>query len=166
MPKASSARDDYYPYLDRPLGDDGRFRIEGLIPGVAYDLDVRTDNANLGDLATGIKLEPGTGRDLGDVKIKPPGDSPSNPRFTQGRWRCEASSATLRGVLRFEPHLIDQQLERARRGASAEEDAHQAAAVAAVEIFQLEAMWLPSLARHEVLLARENPPDIEKVMIE
>ncbi len=62
---------DYSPYLDRPLGDDGRFRIQGLIPGVAYDLDVRTDNANLGDLATGIKLEPGTGRDLGDVRIKP-----------------------------------------------------------------------------------------------
>ena len=60
----------YSPFLDRPLGDDGRFRIEGLIPGVAYDLDVRTDNARLGDLATGVKLEPGDGRDLGDVKVQ------------------------------------------------------------------------------------------------
>jgi hypothetical protein len=62
----------YFPFLNPTLGDDGRFRIEGLIPGVPYDLSVRTDSTRLGDLATGVKLEPGGSRDLGDVRIKEP----------------------------------------------------------------------------------------------
>ena len=37
---------------------------------MAYDLGVRTGNAYLGDFATGIKLQPGETRDLGDVKAK------------------------------------------------------------------------------------------------
>ena len=60
----------YFPFLNPTLGDDGRFRIEGLIPGVPYDVSVRTDSTRLGDLATGVKLEPGGSRDLGDVKFK------------------------------------------------------------------------------------------------
>ncbi len=61
----------YYSPLQNPhSGDDGRFRVEGLIPGVAYDLGVRTGNAYLGDFATSIKLQPGETRDLGDVKAK------------------------------------------------------------------------------------------------
>ncbi len=60
----------YDPYLNASLGADGRFRVEGLIPGVGYNLDLRTDTALLGDLAVGVKLEPGETRDLGDLKVK------------------------------------------------------------------------------------------------
>ncbi len=70
IPAASLARITYFPFLNSTLGDDGRFRIEGLIPGVTYDVSVRTDSTLLGDLATGVKLNPGETRDLGDVKIR------------------------------------------------------------------------------------------------
>ena len=60
----------YYPFLEAPLGHDGRFRIEGMIPGVTYDLNAIAALRLLGDLATGVKLQPGETRDLGDVKVK------------------------------------------------------------------------------------------------
>jgi RNA polymerase sigma factor (sigma-70 family) len=64
----------YYLSLSRPtLGHDGRFRIESLIPGVTYNLGAIAGGPRyLGDFATGIKLQPGETRDLGDVKVKPP----------------------------------------------------------------------------------------------
>ena len=60
----------YYPFLEARLGHDGRFRIEGMIPGVTYDLNAIAALRLLGDLATGVKLQPGETRDLGDVKVK------------------------------------------------------------------------------------------------
>jgi hypothetical protein len=60
----------YFPFLNSSLGDDGRFRIEGLIPGVAYNLGARSDLSFFGDFATGLKLEPGETRGLGDVRFK------------------------------------------------------------------------------------------------
>ena len=60
----------YFPFLNASLAGDGRFRIDGLIPGVAYDLGVRTDNALLGDFADRRQARPGETRDLGDVKVK------------------------------------------------------------------------------------------------
>ena len=41
-----------------------------MIPGVTYDLNAIAALRLLGDLATGVKLNPGETRDLGDVKIK------------------------------------------------------------------------------------------------
>jgi hypothetical protein len=61
-----------FPLLNVSIGDDGRFRIEGLIPGVAYDLGSSEGISFLGDFATGLKLQPGEARDLGDVKVKEP----------------------------------------------------------------------------------------------
>ena len=58
----------YSPLQDPRPDDDGRFRIEGLIPGVAYDLGARNGNTSFGTFATGLKLQPGETRDLGDVK--------------------------------------------------------------------------------------------------
>jgi RNA polymerase sigma factor (sigma-70 family) len=60
----------YFPFLHSSLGDDGRFRIEGLIPGVAYNLGARDGMSFFGDFTTGVKLQPGETRDLGDVKVK------------------------------------------------------------------------------------------------
>jgi RNA polymerase sigma factor (sigma-70 family) len=60
----------YWSYLQPTIGADGRFRIEGLIPGVSYELFTRMGNAHLGEFATGLKLKPGETRDLGDVKVE------------------------------------------------------------------------------------------------
>ena len=56
----------YSPLQDPRPDDDGRFRIEGLIPGVAYDLGARNDNTSFGTFATALKLQPGETRDLGE----------------------------------------------------------------------------------------------------
>ncbi len=60
-----------FPRLKESLGEDGRFRIEGLIPGVTYDVGASQGLSFFGDFATGLKLRPGETRDLGDVKLKP-----------------------------------------------------------------------------------------------
>jgi RNA polymerase sigma factor (sigma-70 family) len=62
----------YWPTLSPTLGGDGRFRIEGLIPGVSYNLGLRVGGATfLGDFAKGLTLQPGETRDLGDVRTQP-----------------------------------------------------------------------------------------------
>jgi RNA polymerase sigma factor (sigma-70 family) len=62
---------DYFPFLRASIAEDGRFQVEGLIPGVAYNLGARGgDLSFFGDFATGLKLQPGETRDLGDVKVK------------------------------------------------------------------------------------------------
>ncbi len=62
----------YFTLLDPGLGNDGRFRIEGLIPGVVYDLTFRIGaDTVLGEFAKGFKLQPGETRDLGDLKVQP-----------------------------------------------------------------------------------------------
>jgi RNA polymerase sigma factor (sigma-70 family) len=59
-------------FLEPALGKDGRFRIEGLIAGVEYDLELRVGAQTiLGKVAQGITLEPGETRDLGDIRIEP-----------------------------------------------------------------------------------------------
>jgi RNA polymerase sigma factor (sigma-70 family) len=61
----------YWPSLDITLGEDGRFRIEGLITGMAYDLGARVGGVTfLGNFATGLTLQPGENRELGDVRIQ------------------------------------------------------------------------------------------------
>ena len=60
----------HFPMLKPSLGDDGTFRIEGLIPGVAYNLGARLGITFFGDFATGLTLRPGETRDLGIVNCK------------------------------------------------------------------------------------------------
>ncbi len=59
-----------WPGLSPTLARDGRFRIEGLIPRVRYDVTTRSGNEVLGELVSGLALEPGEMRDLGDVRAK------------------------------------------------------------------------------------------------
>jgi beta-lactamase regulating signal transducer with metallopeptidase domain/protocatechuate 3,4-dioxygenase beta subunit len=51
---------------------DGKFRVEGVVPGVKYDLMTMEGMANINGklLARGVKLEPGEQKDLGDVPAK------------------------------------------------------------------------------------------------
>ena len=54
-----------------PIEPDGRFRIEGLIAGPVYGLQVLEAGVQLlGDVANGLVFEPGEMRDLGDVKVR------------------------------------------------------------------------------------------------
>jgi hypothetical protein len=55
-------------------GDDGRFRIEGLVPEQSYSAIVVGIEAGdeYGAPFKGIKLKPGETRDLGDVHSVPP----------------------------------------------------------------------------------------------
>jgi protocatechuate 3,4-dioxygenase beta subunit len=50
---------------------DGRFRADGLVPGRAYHL---TQAGPLTTLATGVLVEPGQRKDLGDIPFKPSQD--------------------------------------------------------------------------------------------
>jgi RNA polymerase sigma factor (sigma-70 family) len=47
---------------------DGRFRVEGLVPGVAYTLDVMQNGQPAGHVFASLTLKAGETRDLGDVK--------------------------------------------------------------------------------------------------
>ncbi len=52
--------------------DQGRFRVEGLVPGDRYDLTYGKDNPSMsGSLLKGFVGKPGEVRDLGDVRLKP-----------------------------------------------------------------------------------------------
>ncbi len=52
---------------------DGKFRIEGLVPGAKYRLEVIEGGIRLlGDITPDITLESGENRDLGDLKLMPP----------------------------------------------------------------------------------------------
>jgi RNA polymerase sigma factor (sigma-70 family) len=62
----------YCTFIEPALGNDWRFRIEGLIAGVKYDLPLRVGAEKLlGRIGQGISLEPGETRDLGDVRVEP-----------------------------------------------------------------------------------------------
>lgn len=58
--------------------DDGRFRIQGLVPGLQYHLGAMEWNAKLGGqtftgyVVRDLSLEPGQTRQLGDVQLEPP----------------------------------------------------------------------------------------------
>jgi hypothetical protein len=46
---------------------DGRFRVEGLAPGLLYDLDVLVIGGSAGPVFKKLSIKPGETRDLGDV---------------------------------------------------------------------------------------------------
>ncbi len=63
--------DDRSRFDGRPdveLSPDGRFRIDRLIPGQAYDADVYRNFKHLGKAFDDLVLQPGEARDLGDVR--------------------------------------------------------------------------------------------------
>jgi hypothetical protein len=53
-----------------PVGEDGRFRIEGLVPGRSYTFRVARRRYVQGTLAEDLTVAPGETRDLGDVRTK------------------------------------------------------------------------------------------------
>jgi hypothetical protein len=52
--------------------DNGRFRVEGIIPGLRYQVGLagKPGEATTGSVKTGLVLKPGEVRDLGDVKAR------------------------------------------------------------------------------------------------
>ncbi len=54
------------------LGDDGRFRFEGLVPGLKYGGYAIESGKGLGDLFENLVLQPGETKDLGDLKVQAP----------------------------------------------------------------------------------------------
>ncbi len=63
---------DFEALLEPKVGEDGRFRFQGLLPGVSYNFGAFAEPKYLGEIAAGIKVEPGETRDLGDLKVKAP----------------------------------------------------------------------------------------------
>jgi hypothetical protein len=53
------------------IGKDGRFRIEGVIPGHKVGVYAGKNTTYFDPLVTGLTLKPGEVKDLGDVKAKP-----------------------------------------------------------------------------------------------
>jgi hypothetical protein len=52
-------------------GKDGRFRSEGVIPGHKVGVYAGKNTTYSDPLVTGLTLEAGEVKDLGDVKVKP-----------------------------------------------------------------------------------------------
>jgi hypothetical protein len=63
---------DFEALLEPNIGEDGRFRFHGLLPGVSYNFGAFAEPNYLGEIAAGIKVEPGATRDLGEVKVRQP----------------------------------------------------------------------------------------------
>jgi hypothetical protein len=53
------------------IGRDGRFRIEGLVPGLKYGAGA-SDGLAYGELFHDLTVTPGEVKDLGDLKAVPP----------------------------------------------------------------------------------------------
>jgi hypothetical protein len=54
-----------------PVGRDGRFRIEGLVPGLKYGAHAVRGSMGLGEAFRDVTVAPGEVKDLGDLKIAP-----------------------------------------------------------------------------------------------
>ncbi len=54
------------------VGDDGRFFVEGLVPGLKYGATSRSGLEAYGDLFVDVTVKPGEAKDLGDLKVQPP----------------------------------------------------------------------------------------------
>jgi RNA polymerase sigma factor (sigma-70 family) len=52
-------------------GPDGRFRVDGLVPGQAYDARPVTNPATSGPYFSAFKVKPGEVKDLGTAKVQP-----------------------------------------------------------------------------------------------
>ena len=52
-------------------GDDGRFRIEGLVPGLKYQATVQGAAAKSDALFRDVTVAPGEVKDLGDLRVIP-----------------------------------------------------------------------------------------------
>jgi hypothetical protein len=66
---------DHLPDVVRS-DDDGRFRVEGVISGLRYQVNVagKPPNITVASVAVGLVLKPGEVRDLGDVKARKHGE--------------------------------------------------------------------------------------------
>jgi hypothetical protein len=53
-----------------PVNEDGRFRIEGLVPGRPYTFRIVRRRYGLGTLVEGLTVAPGETRELGDLRAK------------------------------------------------------------------------------------------------
>jgi protein involved in polysaccharide export with SLBB domain/protocatechuate 3,4-dioxygenase beta subunit len=77
-----------FHYLDRvnTTGRDGRFRIEGLAPGVKYNLSVwdKPKGKYFDELISAVTVQPGQTKDLGNLTVNPfkesAGGKPKPPR--------------------------------------------------------------------------------------
>jgi hypothetical protein len=54
-----------------PLGRDGRFRVEGLVPGLKYGAYAAKGSTRLGEVFRGVAVAPGQLKVLGDFKVVP-----------------------------------------------------------------------------------------------
>jgi len=54
------------------IGGDGRFRVEGLVPGLRYGASASDQMSLFGELFHDLTVAPGEVKDLGDMKVVPP----------------------------------------------------------------------------------------------
>jgi hypothetical protein len=54
------------------IGGDGRFRVEGLVPGLRYGASASDQMSLFGELFQDLTVGPGEIKDLGDMKVVPP----------------------------------------------------------------------------------------------
>jgi hypothetical protein len=66
--------------ITKPTVDaEGRFRIDGLVPGVKYDALGHSPSAGNGPILNGVEVGPGEVKDVGDVKLSKPVTLRSEP---------------------------------------------------------------------------------------